>query len=326
MSPPELHPYESALAHLRIEGSVLLHGIHVPPWSVRVPDAAALRGLMNLAADVRVIPFHLVLSGATFLQPGSAPAIEVRAGEIVLLPGAMSHRLYSGAATETREFGDVMRLLAQRPYPRPAETAGTEMLCGMFALRSAPLNPLLAALPPVLAVPTQNADGSPMLGNIAQLLQGQVARHGHSGFTLSRLLEILCCEVFRAYGQTLGRQQAGWFQAIDDPQISRAVAQIQGAPAAPWTVAALASHVAMSPSRFAARFREVMAQSVMSYVTSWRMSCACRELRAAKVALSQVAADVGYQDVAAFSRAFKSHVGVSPAHWRRSAASHGSGN
>jgi AraC-like DNA-binding protein len=73
----------------------------------------------------------------------------------------------------------------------------------------------------------------------------------------------------------------------------------------------------MSPSRFAARFRMAMGQSVMSYVSQWRMNLACRLLREEDMGLADLAARVGYDDTAAFSRAFKSHLGSSPAQWRK---------
>jgi AraC-like DNA-binding protein len=78
----------------------------------------------------------------------------------------------------------------------------------------------------------------------------------------------------------------------------------------------MADSVAMSASRFAARFRENTGRSAMAYVASWRMNIACRRLREGDVGLAALAAEIGYQDVAAFSRAFKAHLGLSPAHWR----------
>jgi AraC-like DNA-binding protein len=317
MATNDLDPYDDALSSLRIEGNILLHGYHVPPWSVRVPDATALRRFMGLRPDVQVIPFHLVLSGEIFLEPEAAPVIELQAGEVVLCPGGMSHRLFAGAASQSLDFVDVIRAMSHHPLVRDGDAHGAEMLCGFFALRSTPLNPLLGALPPLLSVHTQGAVAGPLLGDITQMLKQQLARNERGGFVISRLLEILCGEVFRTYGERMSRHRAGWFKALHDLQISRAVAQIHRAPGAPWTVSALAGHVAMSPSRFAARFREVTAQSVMSYVTAWRMNCACRELRIGMKPLGEVAAEVGYQDVAAFSRAFKAHVGLSPMHWRQ---------
>lgn len=54
----------------------------------------------------------------------------------------------------------------------------------------------------------------------------------------------------------------------------------------------------------------------MSYVSRWRMTVACQRLRETDDKLERIATAVGYQDVASFSRAFKSLVGRSPAKWR----------
>ena len=60
-----------------------------------------------------------------------------------------------------------------------------------------------------------------------------------------------------------------------------------------------------------------MGQSAMSYVTSWRINIACRLLHETNLSMSAIAAEIGYDDVAAFSRAFKAHIGDSPASWRK---------
>jgi len=78
----------------------------------------------------------------------------------------------------------------------------------------------------------------------------------------------------------------------------------------------LAQEVAMSPSRFAARFSESLDDSPMAYVAKWRMNIACRKLSASSIRVEQLAAEVGYESVAAFNRAFKKHIGLPPAAWR----------
>ena len=78
----------------------------------------------------------------------------------------------------------------------------------------------------------------------------------------------------------------------------------------------LAQGVAMSPSRFAARFAATLAESPMAYIAKWRMNLACRLLSGTPQAVNHIAAEVGYENVAAFNRAFKKHVGIPPAAWR----------
>ena len=89
-------------------------------------------------------------------------------------------------------------------------------------------------------------------------------------------------------------------------------------PAQPWSVASLARETAMSRSAFAARFTELVGEPVMQYVTRWRMQVALDWLRTDDVPVAALAARLGYESEAAFSRAFKRTVGMSPGAARRS--------
>ena len=54
----------------------------------------------------------------------------------------------------------------------------------------------------------------------------------------------------------------------------------------------------------------------MRYLTRWRMQLAKSLLKQSHVRLAEVASRVGYDSEAAFSRAFRRHVGFPPATWR----------
>ena len=75
----------------------------------------------------------------------------------------------------------------------------------------------------------------------------------------------------------------------------------------------------MSRSAFAERFTSVIGTPPMSYLATWRMQVAAQRLRECRRSVAQVAAEVGYESEAAFSRAFQREMGVSPARWRRGA-------
>ncbi len=72
----------------------------------------------------------------------------------------------------------------------------------------------------------------------------------------------------------------------------------------------------MSRSAFFARFSQVVGETPASYLTRFRMHFARSELSHYDRGLAKVAARVGYGSEAAFSRAFKKQVGVSPSIWR----------
>ena len=98
-------------------------------------------------------------------------------------------------------------------------------------------------------------------------------------------------------------------RGISDPIIGQAIALIHAAPSENWSVARLAQEVAMSPSRFAARFVAVLGEPPMSYVTRWRMNLATQMLSHSQRDIAQIAAEVGYENVPAFHRAFQARDG-----------------
>jgi AraC-like DNA-binding protein len=68
----------------------------------------------------------------------------------------------------------------------------------------------------------------------------------------------------------------------------------------------------MSRSAFAARFKELLGQTPLEYVTEWRMQKAMQLLEQSDKKLIDVARSVGYESDAAFSKAFKRVVGANP--------------
>jgi AraC-like DNA-binding protein len=77
----------------------------------------------------------------------------------------------------------------------------------------------------------------------------------------------------------------------------------------------------MSRSAFAARFGELVGEPPMHYVTRWRMHAALTSLREGNATIGEIALRLGYQSEAAFSRAFKRFMGLSPGAVRRSSTS-----
>jgi AraC-like DNA-binding protein len=142
---------------------------------------------------------------------------------------------------------------------------------------------------------------------------------------ITRLADLLVIQAIRSWIAQDPAAQTGWLGALQDQQIGRAIALIHRQPARDWTVAALASEVAMSRSAFAARFTERVGEPAMRYVARWRMHVALTSLREEATALADVASRLGYRSEAAFSRAFKRVTGVSPGAARRGVAADAAG-
>ena len=73
----------------------------------------------------------------------------------------------------------------------------------------------------------------------------------------------------------------------------------------------------MSRATLARQFQEKLGRSATDLLTDIRMTLAANELKKSALSTAAVAASVGYQSEAAFQRAFKSHMGVTPAQWRK---------
>jgi len=78
-----------------------------------------------------------------------------------------------------------------------------------------------------------------------------------------------------------------------------------------------AAAAGMSRSAFASRFKELLGQTPLDYVTDWRMQKATQLLNQRDKKLAEIAQSVGYESDAAFSKVFKRVVGVAPAEYRR---------
>jgi AraC-like DNA-binding protein len=310
---------DDALLALRIRGSCLLRETYATPWAIAIPDGKGLAQLLGLKQEASVIAFHLIEFGHCELRPEGHAPLSLRAGELAICFGGTAHRIAAGRSAGTQAIAGLLSGQPNRRRPQAQEESATTMLlCGVFLLQHTALNPLLGAVPSVLLANLSRAGELHNLSGVARLLAEEIDRRGtRGGYVAERLLEVLCAQAIRAHAEA--PERAGWFRGLKDPVVGRAIAAIHANPGRDWSVALLAQRVSMSPSRFAARFSEATGESPMAYATKWRMNLACRRIDASRAGIEQIAAEVGYESVAAFNRAFKRHLGVPPAAWRERA-------
>ena len=297
-----------------------MHKAYAAPWAIEVPDEAQLRKVLGGDSNTRVLLFHFVRKGKFELRMGGVAPVSIGASHVAICPTGAAHVMSRGRGAKPVPIEAILR--GKSAFESSADSSDvTELVCGAFLARAAPLNPMLGALPPVMTVATADVAFSPMLAGVAWMLAHEIDRNALGGLTCARLLELFCVEAIRAYQRSNAGEQPGWFKGLADPKISQAIRQVHASPGHDWTVDALATSVALSASRFAARFRETTGQSVMNYVARWRANVACRMLRDTTLGVTQIAHRVGYTSLPAFSRAFKAQVGQAPAAWR-AAGSH----
>jgi len=141
-----------------------------------------------------------------------------------------------------------------------------------------------------------------------------------SELMLGRLKELLFVELVRRLGAPPPSSAEGRLGKRNDPIVARALRFVHGDPGRRWTVADLAREAGCSRSVLAERFSTVLGQAPIEYLTGWRMQIAGERIRSSSDSLAAIVADAGYKSHAAFHRAFKRVMGVTPGRWRDGAA------
>ena len=182
---------------------------------------------------------------------------------------------------------------------------------GWFAFDTPDAGLLVSLLPRMIHI-----RGVPRMVELVRLV-GEESERDEIGRDpiLERLVEILLIEALRA-----GRVAAcgpGLLRGLADPRIAVALRKMHGQIERPWTVPDLARDAGMSRSAFFDRFARTVGVRPMEYLVAWRMAVAKSLLRGDRIALEEVARQVGYGSASTFSTAFSRHVGQAPGRFMR---------
>jgi AraC-like DNA-binding protein len=192
------------------------------------------------------------------------------------------------------------------------------LVCGFVGLDARPFNPLLASMPRALRIPGLAGEGSPWIAAFLRTIVDESNQRRPGGeAVLERMSEMLFVEVLRRYADGLPLDQTGWLAGMRDPAVGRALSLMHQRPGEAWTLERLGDEAALSRSSLHERFVHFIGQPPMQYLTQWRMQLAAGWLRDTDAKVIDIALEVGYENEAAFSRAFRRAVGESPAAWRR---------
>lgn len=305
---------------IRLTGGVFLDAEFTAPWCVH--SHVEPEDCLPYLPDARqIISFHYVVAGALYVTVEGESPLPLRTGDIVLLPRNDRHVL--GSAPDLPPAHATLETPADGGFPRIQHGGGGErsqIICG-FLGSDAPSAPLLASLPRLLSLNVADSGGGEWIASSFQFAAREIgANRLGAASIVARLSELLFIEALRRYVADLPPQQQGWLAALRDPFIARALALLHARPAASWTATGLGTAVGLSRSAFAARFTSLLGQPPMQYLAQWRLNLAAQRLRTSQDPVARVAAEVGYESEAAFSRAFKRHFGEPPSSWRSARA------
>lgn len=258
------------------------------------------------------IKVNAVRKGSCWLRLAGQAPVELVAGDCVVVAGA-PFILSSAPDGDTVPARNVFGADALSATIGDGEDFA--ILGGSVEVDGADGALLTGALPPVLTIQSEKAR------SIAWLLS-ELDREWNSTAPGARLmsddlLRMIFVQVLRIYLSRAEKTMPNWLSGLGDAHIGRALSAIHRDLAYDWTVDALAREAGQSRSAFAARFKAMVGQAPMAYLTQWRMRLAATRLRSSRASISEIAAEVGYGTDSAMSASFRRVHQMSPAKYRR---------
>ena len=321
-------PLGEALHFLRMEGVVYSRSELTAPWGLDLPPLPDC------------VLFHVVTAGECWLETEGEEPRRLRPGEFTLVPHGEGHRIRDTLDSPLDHLFDVPREEYGPHYEVIRHGGGgalTRLVCGAVRFGHPAARELVAHLPRVIQISSWDAAATPQaaaqrdwLQSTLRLMAAESGAPRPGGETVvTRLADILVIQSIRAWLEDARSREkdeedaaaVGWLRAIHDERIGPTLLAMQRDPAHDWSVASLARVARLSRSAFAARFRALVGEGPLAYLTRWRMNTAVTWLEEGDTTVGEVAERLGYRSEAAFGRAFKRVVGESPGRVKRRAGS-----
>jgi len=303
-------------------------------WLSRLFEMMPVRGRLDLrcnyGAPWRIdqgpgepneIPYHAVLAGSAMLDdPTGGRPLKLEVGDILLLPGNPRHVMHdgSGAAPLPAHNRASLNFTISE---NPGSDKRLDLLCGHFAIAPPHDRLLRSYLPPRLVVhagaDAGERDTAGQLAGLVALMRRESAEDRLGGRAMLNALSSAMFALVLRLASLTDDAPRGLLALAGHPRLAPAVAALFNEPARAWSLPELARLCGMSRATLARQFQEKLGRSAANLLTDIRMTLAANELRKSSLSTSAVAEAVGYQSEAAFQRAFKTHMGITPAQWRK---------
>ena len=311
------------LRTVRLTGAVFFEVAATEPWVAESAPRDIILPKVLPGAD-HLIAYHVVTKGRCFGMLIGGQPIALEAGEVIVFTHGDPHVMTSSpgmrAETPTRGLLDDATA-GELPFALSYGGDGApsaNLVCGYLACDAQPFNPLLENLPRVIKAGASKAGDASWLSQFIRLaLMESAQKRTGSESVLAKLSELMFIEVVRQHLESLPPDQAGWLAGLRDPFVGKALSLMHAKAAHDWTIEELATEVGQSRSLFAKRFTDLLGMPPMHYLAQWRMQIASERLGSGNANVATIAAEIGYESEAAFSRAFKKLMGVPPSEWRR---------
>ena len=302
-------PLGNALHDLRLTGVFYAHADLTAPWGLTMPTFNGQ------------VWFHVVVDGRCTLRMPAGDEVELRAGDMALVPRGGGHRLATSPHAACPLVTDLPEEAGTERYSRLRHGGGgpaTTLVCGIVGLHHHAAHRIVDVLPEVVHLPAVRSIDAGWMDRTLAVMAAEARTPRMGGETvLTRLADVLVVHAIRVWLDGAAEARQGWLGALHDPHLGSVLQAVHRDPSRDWTVADLAEIAALSRSAFAARFTELLGTPPLRYVTEVRMRQAADTLAAEpELTVAEAARRAGYASEAAFNRAFRRTMGAPPGTFR----------
>ena len=303
-------PLSEVFGSMRIQDAICRRVEATAPWGVRYSGDTGLR-----------VRFGLVVRGAAFLRfENQRRTIRLSAGDLgIFILNNEPFTLTDHPRSAVGDFRKFKKLEVDGVIHFGGGGPLTTMVSGSFGMSTFGA-PLISRILPRFLHLRLEQNRSRAFQSILDLLETEIAQPAISPSCLISLYELMFVYAIRAYASGPAAPPKGWLAAISDNHLSKAIEAMHSGIDKNWSVESLAREASMSRSAFALKFKTVLGQTPLEYLTQWRMYKAGAMIRSKNTSLFEVASAIGYGSESSFSRVFKREMGEAPREYRRKCA------
>lgn len=314
-----MDPISDIFRTLQIDALVQSKLEATSPWAVQLNVEPRLRDPeQRMAQRPGAAYFCMISRGQCWLSlEGEKEEVGLAAGDCFLLAPNVAFRLSDRSHTAPVSFCDLRAKTIRNVVHHGGGGAPTTVIWGLLQFKGGSIRPLSALLPRIILLRNDEKRGNELSTVLHLLTVEMTSQAPGSGVAANRLAEVFFVQTLRAYiAMAPCKDKSGWLAAIFDPQVGEALRAIHANITSKWTVETIAEAAGMSRSSLAAHFKSLLGLTPMQYVAGWRMQRSIPLLEQGTAKLSEVGLLVGYETDAAFNKAFKRVIGVTPGQYR----------
>jgi AraC-like DNA-binding protein len=304
-------PLSEVFGSLRIQDAVYTRLEATAPW-----------GFHYTGDTVPRIRFALMVRGSGLLKfKNQRQAISLCAGDVfIFILSDEPFTVVDHPRSRVADYRELRKLEVDCVIHYGGGGAPTTLVSGSFRMSTFEAPVISTILPRYLHL-RLDQNRSHAFQSVLDLLATETAQPGiASSRLINCLYEALFVYAIRAYASSSEAPPKGWLAAMSDAHLSKAIQAMHSSFERSWSVESLAREARMSRSAFASKFKTVLGQTPLEYLTQWRMYKAGAMIRSNNASFSEVASAVGYGSESSFSRVFKREMGAAPRTYRRKCA------